>query len=199
MGYYIRVFSTASECIPFSRLKDAVSPFSATLSNEVGEETSWEQLILSHADGPEIASIERNPAEKSSLGAEEVQEFRKSIVDAKPTSAAQWLSGYFADVRCVYACQSLSGTEHLNGWAIFGALKDSLWSFAPSIIQADGEGFSNEDGYHILWDFNDDVTGYWWMGILRDGEWQHFRMDLGDLQHREAFFRGEIPTGATLA
>ena len=89
----------------------------------------------------------------------------------------------------------LSGTDHLNGWEIFGTLKQALWSFAPSILQADNEGFTNEDGYHILWQFNDDVSGKWWMGVARDGGWDHFEMELGAPDHRESFLRGEVPSG----
>lgn len=41
--------------------------------------------------------------------------------------------------RCSrHSCQLLSSTEHLNGWEIFGAIKNTLWGFAPGIIQADG-------------------------------------------------------------
>jgi len=74
-----------------------------------------------------------------------------------------------------------------------------LWGFAPSVIQADGEGFTNEDGYHILWQFSDSVSGSWWMGVLQGGEWKHFQMELANHQHREAFFRGEIPKGVKTA
>lgn len=64
---------------------------------------------------------------------------------------------------------------------------------APSIIQADLEGFTNEEGYHILWQFSDPVTGPWWMGVLKNNAWVHFQMDLGNVSHREAFLRGEVP------
>ncbi len=50
-----------------------------------------------------------------------------------------------------------------------------------------------------VWQFSDSVSGPWWMGVLQGGEWKHFQMELGDHQHREAFFQGEIPKGATTA
>jgi hypothetical protein len=37
------------------------------------------------------------------------------------------------------------------------------------------------------------------MGVLRDGEWVHFQMDLGNRKHRAAFRRGEVPEGVVLA
>jgi hypothetical protein len=80
-----------------------------------------------------------------------------------------------------------------NGWDILAAVKNGIWSAAPSILQADNEGFSNEGGYHILWQFNDLVEGNWWMGVLSNGQWKHFEMDLGNRKHRESFLRGQIP------
>jgi hypothetical protein len=32
------------------------------------------------------------------------------------------------------------------------------------------------------------------MGVLQDGTWNHFKMDLGDPDHREAFMNGEMPS-----
>ena len=102
-------------------------------------------------------------------------------------------------MKCIYAFQVLSGTYQTNGWEILGVVKDCIWSAAPSIVQADNEGFSNEDGYHILWQFEDSVDGDWSMAVLRDGQWQRFEMDLGNHKHRESFFEGKIPSGAKLA
>ena len=66
-----------------------------------------------------------------------------------------------------------------------------------AVIQADGEGFTNEEGFHIVWQFSDSVSGPWNMGVLQDGTWHHFKMDLGDPGHREAFLNGEMPDGLT--
>ncbi len=141
MPYYIRVLSTAAECIPLgtlqSRLKD--SKLEAVLSADQGTQDDWEQLILQHSDGPEIASIERNPVEAGSLGAEELAEFADEIADAKPASAVPWLLEYFGRVKCIYAFQLLSGTDHKNGWDILDVVRNPISSYAPSILRADGE------------------------------------------------------------
>ena len=73
------------------------------------------------------------------------------------------------------------------------ALRSALWERGDAIIQADGEGFTNEEGYHIVWQFADAVSGPWKMGVLQDGVWQHFTMDLGDPDHRAAFLKGAVP------
>jgi hypothetical protein len=196
MGYYLRVLSTSAEPIPLSVLKGELQKHKlrATLSLEVGTHDNWEQIILGHVDGPEIATIERNLVKKGSLGSEELAELADNVADCKPANAVRWLLDYFPKVRCIYAFQVLSGTEYKNGWGILSTIKDCIWAFAPSIIQADAEGFSNEEGYHILWQFSDSVEGNWWMGVLQEERWVHFQMDLGNSGHREAFFRGEVPS-----
>ena len=201
MGYYVRVLSTSSDCIPLSALQSALAKnkLRATLSADEGASNDWEQLVLSHDDGREIASIERNLVQDGSLGSDELAEFADEVADGKPANAAKWLLDYFPRVRCIYAFQVLSGTDHKNGWEILGAVKNRIWSFAPSILQADNEGFSNEDGYHILWQFSDSVDGAWAMGVLQDGSWKHFQMDLGNRKQREAFFQGQIPDGTNPA
>jgi len=201
MGYYIRVLSTSSKCIPVSYLQSAIEKdkLRATISVEDGTSDDWTQLLLAHDDGTEIACIERNVVQEDSLGSDEIGEFVDEVEDCKPASAAKWLIEYFSRIQCIYSFQLLGGTDQSNGWNILGAIKNRIWSYAPSIIQADFEGFSNEKGYHILWQFGDTVSGDWWVGVLQDGQWKHFQMDLGNRQQREAFFEGRVPEGAKLA
>jgi len=139
--------------------------------------------------------IERVPVTAGSLASEELEEFAAEVGDCRPASAADWLAQYFTRVRCIYSLQILHEVERDDGWKSVRAIQEEIWKFAPSILQADNEGFSNEDGYHILWQFRESVDGTWWMGVLQDGLWQHFQMDLGNNQHREAFLQGKIPDG----
>jgi hypothetical protein len=202
MGHYVRVLSTSAECIPLSILEGALHEEGreATLTLEAGTSDDWQQLLLKHSDGREIASIERNPvAGDNSLGSEELEEFAEEIQNYKPASAVDWLGAYFPSVQCIYAFQVLSGTSHKDGWEILGTVKTNIWSSTPAIMQADMEGFSNEDGYHILWQFDDSVDGEWWMGILEDERWTHFQMDLGNDKHRQAFLSGRVPKGVCMA
>jgi hypothetical protein len=109
------------------------------------------------------------------------------------------LRRYLPGVKTIYAFQILSGFDKEVGWSAIGTVKSKLWNELGGIFQADGEGFSNEDGYQVVWQFSDRVSGPWWMGVLKDGAWFHFEMELGDKAQREAFFRGEVPAGAKLA
>ena len=104
----------------------------------------------------------------------------EDLQDCKPKSGVQWLENYLADVKTIYAFQHLQGAETVDGGNALHALRSALWERGDAIIQADGEGFTNEEGYHIVWQFSDSVSGPWKMGVLQDGVWQHFTMDLGD-------------------
>lgn len=197
MGYYIRVLSTNSANIPLDKIREAVKP--ALLEMEEGSEQNWTSLLLKHADGKDIAVIEKNPVIEGQLGADELQEFIDEVADCKPESGAKWLQGYLPKVKVIYAFQVLNSVYENDGWARLGAAKALIWKQADGILQADSEGFSNEDGYTILWQFNDDVAGAWNVGVLGDdGKWKHFEMDLGNKEHRTAFQDGRVPSGVNL-
>jgi hypothetical protein len=196
MGYYVRVLSTSAGCVPLSQLQAALdkNQLNGVLTVAEGSDEDWTQIILSHVSGRDITSLERNVVQDGSPGSEELAEFAEEVVDCKPPSAAKWLLEYFSRVKCIYAFQVLSGTDEKPGWEILDAIRDCIWSAAPAILQADEEGFSNEDGYHILWQFNDSVDGPWSMAVLRDGQWKEFEMNLGDRKQRESFLQGEVPS-----
>jgi hypothetical protein len=191
MGYYIRVLGKKLDEIPLDELRRVSQP--AVLHSEEGD--VWKHLTLSHKSGREIAVIEKNPVVPGQLGADELQEFVDEVSNCKPDSAATWLQQYLPRVRVIYAFQLLSGTDVDDGWSPLHRLYKAVWGYAGGVLQSDGEGFSNEDGYTILWQFSDRVAGKWNMGVLKDGSWVHFEMDLGNERHRRAFLSGQVPEG----
>jgi hypothetical protein len=193
MPYYIRVLGKTLDNIPLEELRKISQP--AVLHSEE-EGDAWEQLILAHKSGQEIAVIEKNPVLEGQIGADELQEFIDEITDYKPESAATWLHEYLPSVKVIYAFQLLDGTDVEDGWTPLHRLYYAVWEHAGGIFQSDGEGFSDEGGYTILWQFSDRVTSKWNMGVLQEGRWIHFEMDLGNEQHRKAFLSGQVPEGA---
>ncbi len=128
MGYYTRVLTAKEDCIPVNELKSALAKgrHKATIEVEAGDEVEWEQIVLRHPDGLEIASIERNPVTEGSLGAEEIDEFLAELDDAKPKSGAGWLRSYLPKVKCIYVFQHLSGSEKKNGFEILSAVRNAV-------------------------------------------------------------------------
>ena len=201
MGYYTRVLSKDEEFPPLDELAQFIRAehpqFKLTLESGTVEE--WESLLLSGMDGVEVAVIERNPVFDGSVGQDEIADFIEEIQDCRPNSGVQWLEDYLASVKTIYAFQHLQGSETADGGNALHALRSKLWERGDAILQADNEGFTNEEGYHIVWQFSDSVSGAWNMGVLQDGVWRHFSMDLGDPDHRAAFMRGSVPDDMTSA
>ncbi len=196
MGYYIRILGTSLTDTPIQRLQEVASP--ALIDAEKASAETWDQLVLRHPSGQEIAIIERNPIVEGELGADDLEEFLEEIRSFRPQSAVEWLQHYLPRVKVIYAFQLLSGTDILDGWSRMHQVYSTIWGTTGGILQADGEGFSNEQGYTILWQFGEAATGKWNVGVLADGAWKHFQIDLGNQQHREAFWNGEVPAGSNL-
>ena len=199
MGYYTRVLSKDEEFPPFDELAQFVRTehpqFKLTL--EEGTEDEWESLLLSGNDDVEVAVIERNQVSDSSIGNDEITEFIEDTRNSKPESGVEWLHEFLASVKMIYVFQHLQGDEFEEGSNALHALRTRLWEGGDAILQADGEGFTNEEGYHIVWQFSDSVSGPWNMGVLQESIWRHFSMDLGDPAHRAAFLGGTVPDDLT--
>jgi hypothetical protein len=197
MPYRIRVLGTSDPDIPIATLEESVGGLEGNIELVDGSEQSPIELLLKHADGVEIAVVERNPVTPRELAEAELQEFAEEVMEYRPARAAVWLKNYFPKVKVIYAFQLLNGTDHKNGWEILGELKDAIWNRTGGILQADLEGFSNEQGHHILWQFSDSAHGEWFMAVQDDGgNWVPFVMELGDPAQRSAFLAGKVPHGA---
>ncbi|MGD0799888.1 MAG: hypothetical protein ABR906_01085 [Terracidiphilus sp.] len=200
MGYFTRVLSKDEEFPSFEELALLIRAEHPDfkLAVEEGSEEEWDSLLLASVDEVEVALIERNLVTIDSLGQDEIAELIDELKDCRPESGVRWLEEYLAEVKTIYTFQHLQGADLEEGGNALHALRSALWERGDAIIQADGEGFTNEDGFHIVWQFSDSVSGPWNMGVLQDDTWHHFKMDLGDPDHREAFLRGEVPADLSI-
>lgn len=200
MGYYIRVLSPRGDRVPLAHLHEQLkkSVPKAELTVEGGDEQNWTDLLVKvgSRDVCELScDFDSGP---DCLLRREMEEFVEDIANERPQSAARWLAEYLRTVRSIYAFRVLFGDDG-GDWETIGAVKDVVREWAGGIIQADNEGFSNESGYHILWQFPASVTGEWHMAVLNaEGRWLRFAINLGSRAHREAFLRGEVPKGVKL-
>ncbi|HVZ16205.1 MAG TPA: hypothetical protein VG897_03755 [Terriglobales bacterium] len=195
VGYYIRVLAESDGKAPLQEMRTVLGPQFEVLVED-GDEQDWRQLLLKHADGPEIALVERDPVATGELGAEEIAEQMEEVQHFQPKLAAEWLRDYLPRVKVVYAMQLLSGTEVNDGWTAVHRTQAYLWKKFGGILQADNEGFSNRAGQHILWQFEGEQTGELDVAVLDDaGRWVPFTIDMANSEQVEAFRRGEIPKG----
>ncbi len=176
MGYHIRVIALKDDSISLQEIEDHLSVSEITVKIEIedGSAEQWNQLLLKHDEDLPVAVVERNPTNEE-LGEEEIQEFIEEIEDYKPTSAVKWLKTFLPKAKVIYAFRILSGADEGDGWEAIREIQSLIWNKLDGIFQADGEGFSNKDGYHILWQFSDSVTGIWNMAVRNIlGGWTAF-------------------------
>jgi hypothetical protein len=75
-------------------------------------------------------------------------------------------------------------------------VQGAIWEWAGGILQSDGEGVTNENGYYILWRFVENAAGLANMAVLDGEQFVEFEMDLADPEQRAAFREGRVPDGA---
>lgn len=202
MGYYIRVLGSVDPDIHIEELIGALTEIGLTAKFELDSNEGpgkWTVVNILNQDDKAIAQLERNPVVDGELGQEELDEFREIIQDCKPTSAVKWLTNYFDKVKVIYAFQMLNEAFEDSNFEIISCIKERIWNRTNGILQADNEGFSNNEGYHILWQFADDVKGEWSCAVINElGYWNRFVMDLGNITQRQEFQNGNIPQKARL-
>jgi hypothetical protein len=197
MAYYIRVLGLQDVDIHLDELSAALKTAGRKAVFQLGESCEprkWTMLEVKGEHGAGIVQIERNRVVPGKLAQQELDEFREIIRDHQPLSAVQWLEKYFGQITVVYAFRVMGAALLDDNFEIVSALKTAIWGRTGGLLQNDQEGFSNDNGDHILWQFPDDVTGDKYCAVLDDkGAWQRFRMDLGDPFQRMAFWAGEVP------
>jgi hypothetical protein len=201
MGYYIRILGIADNNIHIDELIKRLTNDGLKAKFNLDQTESadnWTIIGVANADSVELMQVERNPVVEGELGFDELEEFSESIQDYKPTSAVKWLQEYFDTIKVIYAFQLLNAAMDDDNFPIVSSVKTTIWNNIGGILQADNEGFSNDEGYHILWQFADDVKGEWNMAVRNIfGKWTNFTMNLGDKKQREEFRQGKVPKNAT--
>ncbi len=195
MGYYIRLLTPSNQSVSLAQLRATRDAGIIESEDVTGDE--WSSFTIRSANGTWIAEITRDVVTAGSMAEEEIAAFNDFLDDQEPTSGTDWAKEYLKSVRTIYAFQINTLDIDAAGWKSVYAAKDAIHEHVGGILQADNEGFSNADGFHITWDFSDSVSGPWWMAV-RDGDaWTTFQMDLGDHAHRAAFKAGRVPDGIT--
>jgi hypothetical protein len=181
MGYFIRVLGIYTDAISAPEMEAALERegLKATIVADHDDET-WSVLDVEAPNGSKLAQIEKNFIFKGCLAQLELEEFRVLIREHQPLSAVEWLDHYFGRIKVVYAFRVLDAALIDFNLEIVHALKRAIWGKSGGLLQHDLEGFSNDEGYHILWQFPDDISGDKYCAVLENGVWVKFRMDLGD-------------------
>lgn len=199
MPYYIRILGTSDHKIHLDEIISLLENHGLSAKFNIDKNETpdnWTVIDVSNLNDEYLMQIEHNTTNKG-VGKEEIEEFKSEILEYKPVSASKWLYKYLDKVKVIYTFQLLNASMKEENFSIVETIKSFIWSKVGGIFQADNEGFSNENGYHILWQFSDDVTGEWNMAIKNFwGGWTNFTMDLGDKMQRKEFLAGKVPKNA---
>ena len=195
MGYYIRVLGISDDKIRPEELENALAD-DGIIARLRPDREDWGMIEVESGEGALLTQIERNVVFPGCLAQAELDEFRAWIRAHQPLSAVQWLDNYFDRIKVMYAFRIMDAALLDDNYEIISTLRRTIWGKAGGLLQNDNEGFSNDEGYHILWQFPDDVTGDKYCAVLVNGTWVKFRMDLADPFQRMAFWAGEVPSMA---
>jgi hypothetical protein len=202
MGYWMHVYSQTDEVMEFETVEQLLA--SDPEADEEGgivvelcagrRGAAWKQLQLSHRDGTLIALVELI---RGKGVAPRVAEAIEAVLETEPRQNAEWVADFLRGVKVIYQFQILSGVDVDGGWEAVHELIEELCEGFDGILHAESEGFSNQVGYHITWEFSDATSGEWEMGLYdaKADRWTTFQMELSNRAHREAFCSGRVPRG----
>jgi hypothetical protein len=200
MGYYIRLVTKSAEVPNFDELRVFCSQWSSRglkVFLEQGDPDKWRSIYVETQDGKPVIVINREYCGGNGIFHDEILEFVDFLAEQEPVNAAKWVSDYICDAKQIIAIQFLKATFDDDNGNMPGDIFHYFQKKLGGIVQADGEGWSNELGWHVVWDFSDSVSGSWNCAVLENGNWVTFQMDLGDIGHRAAFKAGRVPDSAS--
>lgn len=194
----------ASRPLPANEWLEFVADFGHNLRAELisGTPNDWREIHVSYADDDSWSfKFERYVVgEDNHLWAGDLDYLRSWLSVAQPALNAQWVTQYLTRIQTGYLFEcSISAPD--SNLELVNEIVDSLRhddenvGGASGLLYAECEGWSNEDGYHITWEFSDRASGLWWMAIRTDDGWNACQLELSDDEHRRAFKAGEVPAG----
>lgn len=158
----------------------------------------WTQIALYTEDGDPVVEIDkfaRGDAAFDDYIADVVRRLLDDKEPVKPHSAVKWLCNFMTKVQTVYVLRPQQSLYDEPGWEIFNEFWTNLKDLEPGIVHCQGEGFTNEQGAQITWEFPAGASGDWKMALFdsRKNSWIEFSMDLANQEQRSLFLAGTLP------
>ena len=190
MAYYVRLLTPSEKTVSFNEIAHQ-GQYIKLVS---GMADDWEQIEIYQPHDKLIAVIERHSLSKSDSAAGELGEIKDSIGISYPVSARDWLRKYLSTVKTIYSFRLFGDSITKQCWPILGRIQNLLKDNLGGIIQADKEGFYNENGDYILWQMYAGAAGTIPAAALDEsGEWVPFQLRLDDDRAVEEFKQGIVP------
>jgi hypothetical protein len=154
MGYYVRAFCTAAHPPTIRTVLDTLADWGVVLtpeadyaSSEVLDAPGWEQFEFLYKPGKNGIVVECNRHDGSGecLAAGEIAEFAEMIGPPGRSKAKRKVLDHLHGTRFIIACQLSSSDIDEDGFEGNDAFLTYFEDMCGGMIQADGEGFYNDD------------------------------------------------------
>lgn len=194
MGYYVRLFAESRECVPLDVLQKRPEWQGLTIELSGGTAEVWNQLEVVTSAGAPFCLIDRD-ARGDEIFDDEIAEFLEDLDGRGPPANLHWVRQRLERCNVIYAARYLSAAfevpdEHVTPFQLLMTLKQSL----GGIMQADGESYSNDEGYGVTLHFAETAEGTWYLAVLQpDGQWLTGTIQLDNPEQRAAFIAGQLP------
>ncbi|MGE4519302.1 MAG: hypothetical protein AB7E04_07345 [Desulfobacteraceae bacterium] len=200
MDYQTRLFCRGKKTITSDILMSGLEnePLTENLELET-EKTDTHNQIVVRKNGLELIIIIELLPEKKEEDKLKLKKIIEYCETKLPAKNMKWVKKYISKADIVYEFVPVSGFDTEDGFEILTLLQTEAWVNSRGIFQYSGEGFTNESGDLVLWDYPYSITGRR-IAALKDftGRWKTFEMDLESLNQRNEFFKGKVPNNAKL-
>ena len=191
MSYHVRLLVKLDKVIPFSEIK--IQGKWITLIS--GTETLWDRIEIREPQENLICTLDRHYIAPGRLNETAIPALKESIQGSYPLNAREWIRDYFSEIKTIYTFQVFPDNITDKGWQVLGRIQSLLHDWLVGIIQADNEGFYNENGDYILWQMYPDASGSIQAAVLDEkGRWISYRLKLNNAQAVARFKEG-LPPG----
>lgn len=200
MPFFIRLFSKENRILSREILFNAIADNDSFKDVSIEkEETNTHNQFLVKKNGLELAVIIEMWPTRKKADAFKLAKITNSISHKKPLTSGKWIKKYLKKTELIYEFIPLLNLDSLEGWELFSLLYQEAWVNLRGIFQIKDEGFTNESGDIILWDFPITSTGQRIVAVKSfTGRWKTFAMNLESTKERQDFFKGKVPKNAKL-
>jgi hypothetical protein len=132
------------------------------IESEEGEEDfpgSWSTLTLFLDNGEPVIEIEKYGLAEGNFTSA-IQDTVRMLLDdkkpVKPASAVKWLCQFMSRVRVLYEFRPMPAVKTEAGWELFNEVWTNMRGILRGIVHLEDEGFTNEQGAQITWEYPDE-------------------------------------------
>ncbi|MDY0132009.1 MAG: hypothetical protein RBR53_05000 [Desulforegulaceae bacterium] len=200
MSYLTRLFCPGKKRISAQALKKGIAnePLGKLLNFEDEKTNTNNQIIIRKKNLELLIIIELLPQEnqEDKLKLKNIIEYSKTKL---PGKNMKWVKKYISKSKYIYEFIPLFDFRTEKDFEILTLIQREAWVYSRGIFQFFGEGFTNESGDLVLWDYPFSITGKRFAAIKDfTKRWKTFEMTLESLSQRKYFFKGKVPKHSKL-